>query len=173
MYVPVKEKKKISCMKFQLFIKNKPLFIAVLLISAFIHLTSCDNAKNPDRKTIKESDSLAYRAKLADNLNLLYNYTKNNEPYQLTFLGFGSVGCIECKKMEKVLAEVRNKYKNRINVVFYNARIKENRKMFDHFGIKLIPVQILLDKNGKECFRHTGFYSFDQLNIEFNKLVKF
>jgi len=110
---------------------------------------------NPD--SLSASDSIAFA----------FNYNLNHQSYQLTFLELGSTGCVECKKMEKVMGEVREKYKGKVNVVFYNVR--NNKKMTKYFGINLIPVQILLDKNGKECFRHTGYYSFDELSVKIKK----
>ena len=41
--------------------------------------------------------------------------------------------------------------------------------MVEYFGIQMIPVQILLDSKGKECFRHIGYYSFNELSMEFKK----
>ncbi len=32
-----------------------------------------------------------------------YNYIKNNEDFDFTFLEFSSTGCIECEEMEPVL----------------------------------------------------------------------
>ena len=56
-----------------------------------------------------------------------------------------------------------------VNVVFYNVRKKENKKIAEYFGIQMIPVQILLDIKGKEFFRHVGYYSFNELSIELKK----
>jgi thioredoxin 1 len=158
------------------FQKNPILFIILALVKVMvlaILLISCQNTTNKEKSSIKESDSLTIRVKLTDSLDHLYNYSKNKQSYELTFLEFGSVGCIECKKMEKVLEEVKNKYKGKINVVFYNARVKQNKKIFNYYGINLIPIQVLLDKRGKERFRHTGFYSLNELIVEFNKISNF
>jgi thioredoxin 1 len=34
-----------------------------------------------------------------------------------------------------------------------------------------IPAQVLLDKNGKEFFRHAGYYSSEDLIKEFDKYL--
>ena len=96
-----------------------------------------------------------------------FNYTKNNRNYQLTFLEFGATSCSGCKKMEKVMQIVKDKYPEKINVVFYNVNLKENSKMANHFGIRMIPVQVLLNESGKEYFRHVGYLSFNELTKEF------
>ena len=40
-----------------------------------------------------------------------------------------------------------------------------------YYGIAAIPTQVLLNKEGKEFFRHTGFYSTEELGkqIRFEK----
>lgn len=96
-------------------------------------------------------------------LNNRFNYKLSKLPFSLTFLEFGSTGCIECKKMEKVIEEIKLKYKDEVNVVFYNVRLKENKKIAEHYKIQMIPVQILLDKSGKEYFRHLGYISVEEL----------
>lgn len=49
-------------------------------------------------------------------------------------------------------------------------KITEIEKLFHYFGIQMIPVQVLLDKNGKEYFRHVGYFSFDELKNEFKNV---
>jgi thioredoxin 1 len=99
----------------------------------------------------------------------LYNYAENHESYQITLLEFGAIGCVACRKMEYVLEEVRREYPENVNVEFLNILNPENQAMMKHFGVVAIPTQVLLDKNGKEFFRHTGFYSFNDLNQKFNE----
>ena len=102
-----------------------------------------------------------------------YNYNKNGRSFQFTFLEFGAKGCSSCKRMEGVMEEIRSKYPDRVNVVFLNILIPENQNMMKYFGIALIPTQVLLDKDGKEFFRHSGFISAEGLQKEFfNKIIK-
>ncbi|MCX6272572.1 MAG: thioredoxin family protein [Bacteroidetes bacterium] len=96
-----------------------------------------------------------------------YNYIKNRMGYQLTWLEFGSTHCRECKLMEVVMKEVKADYPGSVNAIFYNVSLKENKSIVQHYGIVMIQVQVLLDKNGKECFRHTGFLSYEDLTKEF------
>ncbi len=42
--------------------------------------------------------------------------------------------------------------------------------MMKYFGIAAIPTQVLLDVSGKEVIRHTGYFSFDELDKEFQKI---
>lgn len=93
----------------------------------------------------------------------LYNYSKNGAEYDITFLEFGSTGCPACKRMESVMEEVRQKYPQKVNVVFLNILKPENQLLMKYYGIAVIPTQVLLDKNGQEFFRHSGYISANDL----------
>ena len=92
-----------------------------------------------------------------------FNYTKNGLNYQLTFLEFGAIGCSSCKRMEKAMEEIRKKYPQTVNVVFLNILKPENQVLMKYFGVASIPTQVLLNKDGNEYFRHTGYYSAEEL----------
>lgn len=102
-----------------------------------------------------------------DSLSELYDYNTNKKSYEYTFLEFGSVGCHSCRQMEDVMETIKQEYGSRVNVVFINISLKKNRDFVDYFGIATIPTQVLLDKNGKEFFRHSGFLSAEDLSKHF------
>ena len=104
-----------------------------------------------------------------DSLSALYDYNTNKKSYEYTFLEFGSVGCHSCRQMEDVMETIKQEYGSRVNVVFVNVSLKKNRDFVDYFGIATIPTQVLLDKNGKEFFRHSGFLSTEDLSKHFVK----
>ena len=87
----------------------------------------------------------------------------------MTFLEFGAKGCSACKRMETVMSEIRAKYPNRVNVVFLNVMLPENQRLMKYFGVAAIPTQVLLNKEGREFFRHTGYYSTEELNKQIEK----
>ncbi len=99
-----------------------------------------------------------------------YNYRNSKEHYQITFLEFGATGCSACRKMEKVMEEVRSKYPSEIKVQFLDVLLPANQDMMKYFGVAAIPTQVLLDVSGKEVFRHTGYFSFNDLVNEFQKI---
>lgn len=104
---------------------------------------------------------------VGDSLSALYDYNTNKKSYEYTFLEFGSVGCHSCRQMEDVMETIKQEYGSRVNVVFINVSLKKNRDFVDCFGIATIPTQVLLDKNGKEFFRHSGFLSTEDLSKHF------
>jgi len=77
---------------------------------------------------------------------------------QITFIELGSVSCIPCKKMQPVMKSIKKKYGNRVKVVFYDVWKDDQKQYSKMYGVKLIPTQIFLDANGKEFFRHEGFF---------------
>lgn len=101
-----------------------------------------------------------------------YNYIKNKLPYKSTFLEFGAIGCSSCKQMEGVLEEIRTLYPKEINVQFKNVRLKENQTIMEYYGIVVIPTQVLLDREGKEFFRHTGVLTTDEMVKIFNSKLE-
>ncbi|MBI9066575.1 MAG: thioredoxin family protein [Salinivirgaceae bacterium] len=111
-------------------------------------------AKNASPEIIKSGDAL---------IDSLFNYSMNDFNYEVTFLEFGAKGCTACRKMETVMDEVREKYPNMVNVVFLNILLPESQTLMKYYGIAAIPTQVLLDKNGKEFFRHTGYLSTPEL----------
>ena len=79
-----------------------------------------------------------------------------------SMVDFGASGCRPCDMMTPVLADLKKKYEGKLNVVFVHVR--EQQILGARYGIQTIPVQVFYDKNGKELFRHTGFYP--QVEIE-------
>ncbi|HFS68145.1 MAG TPA: thioredoxin [Flavobacteriia bacterium] len=82
---------------------------------------------------------------------------------KVTFIELGSVKCIPCQKMQKVIAQVNEKYPEKVKTVFYDVWTKEGEPYADKYQINLIPTQVFLDENGKEYFRHEGYFPFEEL----------
>jgi len=122
-----------------------------------------DDMNNYLSKMIKQQASSETKASGLALIDSLYNYTKNGQQYEVTFLEFGATGCSACKRMESVLEEIREKHQQTIQVVFLNVLKPENQELMKFLGIATIPTQVLLDKDGKEFFRHTGYYSAAEL----------
>jgi thioredoxin 1 len=74
------------------------------------------------------------------------------------FVELGSVNCIPCKAMQKVMKSVEEKYGNQINIIFYDVWTEEQAHYAQEYKIRLIPTQIFFDSDGKEIMRHEGFF---------------
>ncbi len=119
---------------------------------------------------MKEQASVNVKRTVSQLVDSAFNYQKNGKGFGITFLEFGATGCISCRKMEIVMNEVKEEYPQIVNVKFFNALLPENQDMMKYFGIAAIPTQVILDASGKEVFRHTGYYSSEELEKEFQKI---
>ncbi len=79
----------------------------------------------------------------------------------VTFVELGSVNCVPCKMMQPVMKDIETEYKEKIEVIFYD--VNKNREMAEKYNIKLIPTQVFLDKDGKEFYRHEGFFPKEEI----------
>ena len=79
-----------------------------------------------------------------------------------SLVDFGADGCRPCDMMTPILKTLSTKYQGKLNVEFVHVR--QEQILAARYGVQSIPVQIFFDKEGKEFFRHTGF--FPQLEIE-------
>jgi|SRR3990172_3117227 len=85
-----------------------------------------------------------------------------------TFVELGSVNCIPCRMMQPVMRSVEQKYGSQVKVVFHDVWTEAGRPAASQYKIRLIPTQVFLDKDGKEFFRHEGFFP----EAEIDKLLQ-
>jgi thiol-disulfide isomerase/thioredoxin len=88
-----------------------------------------------------------------------------------TMIEFGATGCGPCDMMQPILENMRNKYKDSLNVVFVHVR--DDEILAARYGITSIPVQVFFDKTGKEFFRHVGFYPQAQVEKKLSEMGGF
>lgn len=96
-----------------------------------------------------------------------YKYVQTSigkgKPY---FLEVGSDSCHSCQIMGGMLYKVSQKHPE-YNIHFINVK-KERGAAYD-LKVRMIPTQIIYDKNGKEIYRHIGVLSGDELNSLFKQ----
>lgn len=83
-------------------------------------------------------------------------------------LELGSMRCQACLEMAKVLDALRASQGAKLQVDFID--VFEQPEAADPFKISLIPTQILFDAAGKEIFRHTGYFSHNDILAKFRDL---
>jgi thioredoxin 1 len=86
----------------------------------------------------------------------------------VTFIELGSVRCIPCRMMQPVMKSIEEKYGGQVKIVFYDVWTEQGQPYAAHYGIRLIPTQVFLDNNGKEFFRHEGYFP----EAEIDKLLQ-
>ena len=82
----------------------------------------------------------------------------------VTFIELGSVKCIPCKMMQPVMDSIRIQYAGKVEVIFYDVWTLEGKPYAEQYGIQGIPTQVFLDKDGKEIFRHAGFFPKEEID---------
>jgi len=73
-----------------------------------------------------------------------------------SLVDFGSTGCRPCDMLAPILETLKKKYAGKVNVLFIH--VGQERVLAARYGIQTIPTQIFYDRDGKEVFRHVGFW---------------
>ncbi len=81
----------------------------------------------------------------------------------VTFVEIGSVRCIPCKKMQPIMKEIEQEYAGKVKVVFHDVWTPAGKPYGQKYGIRVIPTQVFLDRDGKEYFRHEGYFPKEEL----------
>jgi thioredoxin 1 len=76
-------------------------------------------------------------------------------------LDLGAGKCIPCKMMAPILAELKRDYADHFVTEFIDVWV--NPDAGKPYGIEMIPTQIFLDAEGKELFRHVGFFGKEDI----------
>ena len=81
----------------------------------------------------------------------------------VTFVEIGAARCIPCKAMQPIMKEVAETYKGQVVVLFHDVWTQQGRIDAEKYNIRVIPTQVFLDKDGKEYFRHEGYFPKEDL----------
>lgn len=83
-------------------------------------------------------------------------------------LDIGSTRCIPCKEMAPILKELKETYREKLDVAFID--LLEDSSAAETYGITTMPTQIFFDASGKELFRHEGFFSRQEILSKWHEL---
>lgn len=81
--------------------------------------------------------------------------------HRVTFIELGADRCLPCRAMQPIMRELAEKYEGIMQVVFYD--VWKDPAPARKYGIQLIPTQVFIDQNGKEIFRHVGFFPKEEI----------
>ncbi|WP_419714898.1 thioredoxin family protein [Fundidesulfovibrio soli] len=79
----------------------------------------------------------------------------------VTMVDLGAKSCIPCKMMIPVMDALEKDYAGKAAIIFID--VWENPEQGKKYGLRAIPTQIFYDRDGKETYRHEGF--FDRKSI--------
>jgi thioredoxin 1 len=118
--------------------------VYLLMTITLITLPACSRDVDKDKADMKKSTMPQARKKV-------------------TFVELGSVKCIPCKMMQPIMKDIEKEYGNEVGVVFYDVWTAEGEPYAKKYSIRAIPTQVFLDAEGKEFFRHEGYYPKDEI----------
>jgi thioredoxin 1 len=156
------------------------IIIVVLLVSAVAAVVVLKRAENQAQQPqIKENITQMVESKpsqanqpdkiVKDSNNSLVMTAKAVDPVKLPRLvDLGADKCIPCKMMMPVLEELTKEYAGKLKVEFYD--VWKNPAYGQQYGIELIPTQIFLSPDGKELFRHQGYFSKKDILAKWKQL---
>lgn len=84
-----------------------------------------------------------------------------------TLIDLGADRCIPCIKMAPILEEMKDEYRDKLEVIFID--VWKDRTAGRKYGIRLIPTQIFYDAQGKELGRHEGFIGKEDILNTFRR----
>jgi thioredoxin 1 len=83
-------------------------------------------------------------------------------------IDLGAGKCIPCKMMKPILDDLKANYADHFVTQFID--VWENPDAGKPYGIEVIPTQIFFDADGKELFRHVGFYGKEDILAKWKEL---
>jgi thioredoxin 1 len=133
---------------------SKPFIITVALLAAFSFIALSIDCRNvyaqtdTGKKTEKKAPDKA---------------VEKADTVLVTFVEIGAARCIPCKAMQPIMKAVAEEYKGQVKVVFHDVWTPQGKTDGMKYNIRMIPTQVFLDKNGREYFRHEGYFPKDDL----------
>ena len=80
----------------------------------------------------------------------------------------GASKCVPCKMMSPILEDLKNSYEGRMDVEFID--VWKNPDAGKGYGVRVIPTQIFYGADGKEAFRHEGFFGKEDILAKWKEL---
>jgi thioredoxin 1 len=134
---------------------------AVLFAGASFAQTPAPAAAGVSKSTTKARTKARKKTVTADSL-------KPKEIKLPKLVDLGAKKCVPCKMMAPILEELDRDYKGKLEVVFID--VWQNPGEGNKYGIKLIPTQIFYGPEGKELFRHEGFFAKEDILSKWKEL---
>ena len=122
-----------------------------LIISAFVALSGIVGAQEKEAKPAGPSDSAKTAIQKLPRL-----------------VDLGASKCVPCKMMAPILEGLKKEFTGRMDVEFID--VWQNPDAGKEYGIRVIPTQIFYKLDGKEAFRHEGFFGKEDILAKWKEL---
>ena len=80
----------------------------------------------------------------------------------------GADKCIPCIKMAPILGKLKEDFAGKMEVEFIDAW--KFREQAAAYRVRMIPTQIFYAADGRELYRHTGFYGREEILARWQEL---
>lgn len=84
------------------------------------------------------------------------------------FVEVGADSCVPCRMMQPILAELRSEYAGKLEVEF--ADVWKHPELGERYQVRSIPTQIIYDAEGREVFRHIGYWPREEIDAKLKEL---
>jgi len=133
---------------------SEPFIVTVALLATFTFISLSIDCRNvcAQANVIQKVET-----KAADKA------IEKSDTILVTFVEIGAARCIPCKAMQPIMKAVAEEYKGQVKVVFHDVWTPKGKADAIKYNNRVIPTQVFLDKDGKEYYRHEGFFPKDDL----------
>lgn len=83
-------------------------------------------------------------------------------------MDLGASKCVPCKMMAPILEDLKKEYDGRMDVEFID--VWKNPGAGKEYGVRMIPTQIFYGADGREAFRHEGFFGKQDILAKWKEL---
>jgi len=136
---------------------SKNLIACLVFSLSLISVADCVQRRgNPDADQAGETERTIKGEVLVTN-----RLDVDFSAFKVTFIEIGADRCIPCKKMQPIMKEIAAEFAEDVQVVFYD--VWKDPEPGRKYGIQLIPTQVFVDADGKEVYRHVGFFPKEEL----------
>jgi thioredoxin 1 len=136
----------------------------VIIAGVIIAAAAIVIARNAGRKEVA-GDSRTVHANralvAADGTNATAPETATSGQTLPRLVDLGAGKCVPCKMMAPILEDLKQTYAGRLEVAFID--VWETPDAATKYGINVIPTQIFYAADGRELFRHEGFYGKEDI----------
>lgn len=152
--------------------------VAVVVVVALVALVAAKMAMSGRAASAKAAQAQKAQARMAEAQSPAKHVAAHVAPAKADasatkgarpkLLELGSTECMQCKKMEPIIAALKKQLAGKVDVQFIN--VYKVKGVVAKYHIELIPTQIFLGANGKELFRHTGVFPKAEVLAKMQKL---
>ncbi len=135
--------------------RRRAVITSIVLFSLFTLTCGQKDKLTDNNGTMARSDSDQ------DNLIVIGQLNLDFSKFKVTFIELGADRCIPCRAMQPIMREIAKEFKGQVQVVFYD--VWKDPRPARIYGIQLIPTQVFIDQEGKEFFRHVGFFPKEEV----------